>query len=270
MPPGISLSDFYYILPELVLTAGALLVLVADVLLPRAQRGALAWVTLRGARRDAGVARAVRRRRTSSVAHGLLAVDRFALFFKVVFLRRRGLTVLMSVRYLEIEGAQPGRVLLPHPLRDARHDDHGRRHRSHHHLHRPRDDGGVVLHPGRLHQAEPAVERGRGEVLPARRLLARHPALRHVAAVRPVGHDEPARRWRRSFAGQERDPRLRARGDPGRGRHRRSRSRRCRSTCGRRTCTKARRRRSRRSCRSARRRRRSRCCCGSSSRGCRR
>ena len=31
MPPGISLSDFYYILPEIVLTVGALLVLVADV-----------------------------------------------------------------------------------------------------------------------------------------------------------------------------------------------------------------------------------------------
>ena len=39
MPAGISLSDFYYILPELVLTAGALLVLVADVLLA-AQRAA--------------------------------------------------------------------------------------------------------------------------------------------------------------------------------------------------------------------------------------
>ena len=42
MPPGISTSDFYYILPELVLTAGALLVLIADVALPKAQRGALA------------------------------------------------------------------------------------------------------------------------------------------------------------------------------------------------------------------------------------
>ena len=46
MPAGISASDFYYILPELVLTAGALLVLIADVLLPRAQRRMLAWVTL--------------------------------------------------------------------------------------------------------------------------------------------------------------------------------------------------------------------------------
>src|SRR5919107_1092103 len=49
MPPGISTSDFYYILPELVITGGALLVLVADVL-----------------------------------------------------------TVLMSTRYLEVEGASPG------------------------------------------------------------------------------------------------------------------------------------------------------------------
>ena len=45
MPPGISLSDFYYILPELVLTAGSLAVLIADVLLPRGSP-ALVWVTV--------------------------------------------------------------------------------------------------------------------------------------------------------------------------------------------------------------------------------
>src|SRR6185295_432567 len=43
MPPGVSASDFYYILPELVLTAGALLVLIVDVLLPKERRAALAW-----------------------------------------------------------------------------------------------------------------------------------------------------------------------------------------------------------------------------------
>ena len=37
MPAGISVSDFYYILPEIVLTVGALLLLVADILLPRMQ-----------------------------------------------------------------------------------------------------------------------------------------------------------------------------------------------------------------------------------------
>ena len=47
MPPGLSSSDFYYILPELVLTAGALLVLIADVLLPRGSK-LLPAITLLG------------------------------------------------------------------------------------------------------------------------------------------------------------------------------------------------------------------------------
>ena len=42
------------------------------------------------------------------MAHGLIAVDRFALFFKIMFLGAAALTVLMSMRYLEIEGASPG------------------------------------------------------------------------------------------------------------------------------------------------------------------
>jgi NADH-quinone oxidoreductase subunit N len=107
MPPGISTSDFYYILPELVLTAGSLLVLVADVLLPKAQRPMLGWVTI-------GVLAATLYALTPftstqvEVAHGLLAVDRFALFFKVVFLVAAAITVLMSFRFLEIEGVAPG------------------------------------------------------------------------------------------------------------------------------------------------------------------
>ena len=43
MPPGITFGDFYNILPELVLTAGLLVVLIADVLLPRRSGGWLAW-----------------------------------------------------------------------------------------------------------------------------------------------------------------------------------------------------------------------------------
>ena len=106
MPPGIDLSDFYYILPELVLTAGALIVLVADVLLPRGSR-VLPVVTLLAI----GATLASLAPFTSThveVAHGLIAVDGFALFFKVIFLGSAALTVLMSVRYLELEGASPG------------------------------------------------------------------------------------------------------------------------------------------------------------------
>ena len=107
MPPGVSLSDFYYILPELVLTGGALLVLIADVLLPKQRRAALAWVTLLAL--GATAAALVPFAHTHvEVAHGLLAVDQFALFFKVVFLGAAAMTVLMSIRYLATEGAAPG------------------------------------------------------------------------------------------------------------------------------------------------------------------
>jgi len=106
MPAGISLSDFYYILPEIVLTAGALVVLVADVLLPRGSR-ALVWVTL--AAIGATLASLAPFGSTDvEVARGLMAVDRFALFFKIIFLVAAAMTVLMSVRYLEIEGVSPG------------------------------------------------------------------------------------------------------------------------------------------------------------------
>src|ERR1041384_2739882 len=107
MPAGISTSDFYYILPELVLTGGALVVLIADVLLPKDSRAALAWVTMIVI--AATFASLIPFERTQvEVAHGLLAVDRFALFFKIVFLLAAAITVLMSVRYLAVEGASPG------------------------------------------------------------------------------------------------------------------------------------------------------------------
>jgi NADH-quinone oxidoreductase subunit N len=107
MPAGIAVSDFYYILPELVLTAGALVTLIADVLLPRRSGNALAWVTLIviGATLASLVPFSGTHR---EIAHGLLAVDQFALFFKAVFLVAAAITVLMSVRYLEIENVSPG------------------------------------------------------------------------------------------------------------------------------------------------------------------
>jgi NADH-quinone oxidoreductase subunit N len=106
MPPGIASSDFYYILPELVLTAGALIVLIADVLLPRGSK-ALAWVTMLVLGATAASLLPFGSTHVE-VAHGLIAVDQFALFFKVVFLGAAALTVLMSIPYLEIEGASPG------------------------------------------------------------------------------------------------------------------------------------------------------------------
>ena len=110
MPPGISLSDFYYILPELVLTAGALILLIADVMLPRRSGGPLAWVTLG----VLGVTFVSLFWPISfynvhvEVSHGLIAVDRFAFFFKLLFLVAAAMTVLMSTHYIEVEGVSPG------------------------------------------------------------------------------------------------------------------------------------------------------------------
>src|SRR6266700_1431290 len=121
LPAGLSTSDFYYILPELVLTGGALVVLIADVLLPRGShpstglgmapsspRGqALAWVTILALGATAASLAPFGSTHVE-VAHGLIAVDRFALFFKIVFLTAAILTVLMSFHYLDVEGAPPG------------------------------------------------------------------------------------------------------------------------------------------------------------------
>ncbi len=106
MPPGINLSDFYYILPELVLTAGSLLLLVVDVAAPRRPR-LLTWVAsaVLGATMIALFPFATAQ---VEVSQGLLAIDQFAFYFKIVFLVAALMTVLMSEHYLEIEGASPG------------------------------------------------------------------------------------------------------------------------------------------------------------------
>ena len=107
MPAGIQPSDFYNILPELVITAGSLVVLIADVLLGRNQRVALGWLTLAVIGATA-VSLAPFSSTHVEIAHGLLAVDRFALFFKIVFLAAAAITVLMSFHYLDVEGAPAG------------------------------------------------------------------------------------------------------------------------------------------------------------------
>ena len=60
MPAGFSLSDFAYLLPEFVLTGGALIVLLADVLPAEARHGAIAVGSRSRAWRDRGGARAAR------------------------------------------------------------------------------------------------------------------------------------------------------------------------------------------------------------------
>jgi NADH-quinone oxidoreductase subunit N len=107
MPPGFSLQDFWYLVPELVLTVGALALLGADLVTPRDRQGVLAWVAI-GVLAATGVALLPFASANVTVSRGLIAVDGFAFFFKAVFLLSAAITVLMSSRYLEVEGARAG------------------------------------------------------------------------------------------------------------------------------------------------------------------
>lgn len=107
MPAGFTPSDFTYLLPEFVLTGLALVVLVLDALLPRAKHNIIAWLSVAGL-----VATAIlvvpQFSMNATAGRGLVAVDGFGAFFKLLFLFAGALTVLMSMRYLDIEGARPG------------------------------------------------------------------------------------------------------------------------------------------------------------------
>ena len=273
MPPGISTSDFYYILPELVLTAGALLVLVADVVpcrseAPRTSHAALSWLTL--AVIGATLVSLVPFVNTRvEVAHGLLAVDRFALFFKLVFLAAAAMTVLMSIRYLEIEGAAPGEyyfLILCATL------------------------GMMVMAGGidlitifiGLETMAVAFYILAGFLKPNQRsneaavkyfLLGAFSLGILLYGMSIMYGLSGTTGLTRHGAGAQR-PGSAIRGSCSRSfwssRALGSKLRPCRSTCGRPTSTRARRRRLRRSCPSDRQRPRLRCCCESSSKGCRR
>jgi NADH-quinone oxidoreductase subunit N len=107
MPAGFSALDFYYLLPEIVLTAGSLLVLILDVSLPRRWDRSLSWFTV-AVLAAAAVAVLAADGVTVTVARGLVAVDGFAFFFKLLFLVSAAVTVAMSPRYLASEGVRPG------------------------------------------------------------------------------------------------------------------------------------------------------------------
>jgi NADH-quinone oxidoreductase subunit N len=107
MPPGFAPDDFWLLLPEILLATTAVVVLGADALLPRGRQGLAAWIALGGL--GATAAALVPLAGThATAAGGLMAVDAFAGFFKLLFLLAAALTILMSTRYLAVEGARPG------------------------------------------------------------------------------------------------------------------------------------------------------------------
>ncbi len=106
MPAGLSIDDFYYVLPEIVLTFGALVLLIVDLILPK-RDGAVFGVAIVTLLATAAAVLSFAGVNVTASA-GLLAIDGFATFFKLVFILSAVMTVLMSGSYLRVEGVRAG------------------------------------------------------------------------------------------------------------------------------------------------------------------
>lgn len=106
MPAGLSINDFYYVLPEIILTFGALVLLVVDLILPK-RDGVVFGVAIVTLLATATAVLSFAGVNTTASA-GLLAIDGFATFFKLIFILSAVMTVLMSGSYLRVEGVRAG------------------------------------------------------------------------------------------------------------------------------------------------------------------
>jgi NADH-quinone oxidoreductase subunit N len=107
MPPGVSLSDFYYILPEIILTIGSMVVLLADLVVPREKRGVVTGLSVAILLVTAAAVVAIGAPHVT-ISRGLMSIDAFGAFFKLIFLGSAALTLLMSGSYLEVEETPAG------------------------------------------------------------------------------------------------------------------------------------------------------------------
>ncbi len=101
------------IMPEMILTLFACAALVLDVMLPRDRKQIVAWVSLAGV----GVTLVslgilyfgvVRNGETHTGFYDMIVVDNYAVVFKLMFLIGTALSILLSIKYLEVEGEQRG------------------------------------------------------------------------------------------------------------------------------------------------------------------
>ncbi|MBI3015353.1 MAG: NADH-quinone oxidoreductase subunit L, partial [Candidatus Tectomicrobia bacterium] len=101
------LSDLMLIAPELVLTIGICLVLVADLFVPKPRKSLLGVLSLIVVLATLLASFPLLRTRGEAFA-GMMLLDGYAMFFKVVFLLVTGLTILISLRYIAVEDINLG------------------------------------------------------------------------------------------------------------------------------------------------------------------
>ncbi len=103
-PPPV---NWLSLLPCLILTIIGILVLFWDLWMKEEERPLLAWLGLMGLVLT-GVVSFGLLGRNESAFNGMLALDSYALFFNLIFCLAAGMTLLMSVHYLETADIRPG------------------------------------------------------------------------------------------------------------------------------------------------------------------
>src|SRR5215813_2861071 len=102
-----------FIMPEAVLTLFACVALVLEVMLPRAKKHVIGWVSLTGVILS-GVSATllyfgvVSNGAPRSAFFDMIVVDSYAAVFKFIFLTGAALSILLTIKYLDTEGEQRG------------------------------------------------------------------------------------------------------------------------------------------------------------------
>ncbi len=107
-----SLSDMQLIAPEVILTVGACIALVMEVILPYKRSKVTAYFALAVILLAAVSLGILWNSNQGSLPlvgfYGMLRIDGFAIVFKAIFLVAAALAIAISTRYLDIEGEQHG------------------------------------------------------------------------------------------------------------------------------------------------------------------
>ncbi len=97
------------IMPEIILSVVAMVLLLVNVFVPSSSKGYLAWLSLAGLV-GAGISAATGWGSTISSFNGAVVLDNFAIFFKIIMAVAAGLSILIADQYLEREGCNHGEL----------------------------------------------------------------------------------------------------------------------------------------------------------------
>lgn len=105
--PGLT-DNLYLLTPEFALAGLAFLVFILDLVMPDSRKDLLGWLSVLGLAGLIALSLVMLPGREASLYGGLLAVDAYALFFKVVFLGIGIFIILSSIDYVKLHLSHPG------------------------------------------------------------------------------------------------------------------------------------------------------------------